>query len=672
MKLLIVDDHEPSRRLLRVQLEAAGHAVLEADDGVEALAVLAREPVDALITDILMPRMDGYRLCHRIRKSDRLRDLPVLCYTSTYTSTADEKLSLDAGADKYLTKPASIETIIAALHEVITAPHAAQRPKAMPDIEVLKEYSKALVTKLAERNTELQAAHEQLILQVTALAEERKLLRTLIDNLPAHIFVKDTAGRYLLVNEAQTKHLVLGAETEMLGKTVFDFFPEEPARRFAADDQAVIQTGQPVRSREEPYEAGGKRGWYLTTKVPLRDAQGNIVGLIGIAHDITEQKQLEAQFRQSQKMEAIGQLAGGVAHDFNNILGAMLMQTELTMMTEDLPESVREGLLQIRAWADRAANLTRQLLLFSRKQVMQAGDLDLNESVTSLAKMLQRIIGEDVRLQLSLHPTALLTHADSGMLDQVLMNLAVNARDAMPGGGWLRIATSAQTLNAEQARSLPDAAPGRYVCLSVSDTGTGIAPEVLPRIFEPFFTTKEVGKGTGLGLATVFGIVKQHQGWLTVQSELGQGTTFQVGFPACVAVTAAGPAAKAVLRGGTETILMAEDDDAKRQLVRLTLERFGYRVVEATSGVHALALWPEHRSTVALLLTDLVMPGGVSGQQLSARLRADNARLKVVFMSGYSADLAGRELRLEPGQSFLQKPFAPQLLLETVRRALDE
>lgn len=254
------------------------------------------------------------------------------------------------------------------------------------------------------------------------------------------------------------------------------------------------------------------------------------------------------------------------------------------------------------------------------------------------------------------------------------MNLAVNARDAMPGGGRLSIETGEQTLDAEQARRHPDIAPGRYVWLSVSDTGMGIPPEVLPRIFEPFFTTKEADKGTGLGLATVFGIVKQHQGWLTVQSEPGQGATFQVGFPALTvtpAAAAAREAARPKPRGGTETILLVEDDEAMRRMAHLTLERFGYRVVEAASGVAALSLQSEPRGMAALLLTDLVMPGGVSGQQLAARLRADNAKLKVVFMSGYSAELAGRELRLENGQHFLQKPFLPQVLLETVRRALD-
>jgi PAS domain S-box-containing protein len=407
---------------------------------------------------------------------------------------------------------------------------------------------------------------------------------------------------------------------------------------------------------------------------PVRDKAGKNYGRIWSFRDITETRQLEQQLRQSQKMEAIGQLAGGVAHDFNNIIGAMMLQTEMSVMVENTPEEVRAGLYEIRAAAERAANLTRQLLLFSRRQVMQPRDLDLNEIVTSLAKMLQRIIGEDVQLRLHLHSAPLMVHADAGMLDQVLVNLAVNARDAMPNGGRLLIETSEKTVDENAAHLNPDAAPGRYVGLSVSDTGSGIPPEVLPRIFEPFFTTKEPGKGTGLGLATVFGIVKQHQGWLTVHSEPDQGARFQIFIPASTATKAelAQAAARPKPRGGTETILLVEDEEAVRRLTRVTLERHGYKVLEAADGVEAFNVWQKHREAVALLLTDLVMPAGVSGQQLARQIQAEKPDLKVVYVSGYSAEIAGRELQLRNGENFVQKPFAPDQLMATIRRSLDE
>ncbi len=407
---------------------------------------------------------------------------------------------------------------------------------------------------------------------------------------------------------------------------------------------------------------------------PVRDKTGKYYGRIWVFRDITETRRLEEELRQSQKMEAVGQLAGGVAHDFNNILAAMMMQAELAAVVENTPPEVLESLREIRANAERAANLTRQLLLFSRRQVMQPRDLDLNEAVTSLAKMLQRIIGEDVYLQLHLHPAPLMIRADAGMLDQVLVNLAVNARDAMPEGGRLRIETLEETVDENAARLNPDAIPGRYASLSVIDSGSGIPAEVLPRIFEPFFTTKGPGKGTGLGLATVFGIVKQHQGWIKVRSEPGEGTHFQIFLPASAATAAelAQAAARPQPRGGTETILLAEDDLSVRRLIRMTLERYGYHVLEAVNGVEAIALWQKYRGVVALLLTDLVMPAGMSGQQLARQIQVEKPDLKVVYISGYSAEIAGRTLQLRSGENFVQKPFAPDQLLETIRRSLDE
>ena len=387
--------------------------------------------------------------------------------------------------------------------------------------------------------------------------------------------------------------------------------------------------------------------------------------------EITDRLRLEEQFRQSQKMEAIGQLAGGVAHDFNNILTAIIMQAELAATTEGVSAETRESLQQIHADADRAANLTRQLLLFSRRQAMQPRDLDLNEVVTDLSKMLQRIIGEDVRQQLHLHPTPLMTRADSGMLDQLLLNLAVNARDAMPDGGHLLIETAEKTVDEAFARQNPDVVPGRYVWLSISDTGTGIPPEVLPRIFDPFFTTKEPGKGTGLGLATVFGIVKQHQGCIKVSSPPGQGANFQVFLPASTAtITTADARPKP--SGGRETILFTEDEPTVRAVTRTFLCRHGYQVLEAANGAEALKIWEKQRDTVALLLTDLVMPGGMSGQQLARRLLGDNPQLKIILTTGYSAEIVDRQIQLRPGEHFLQKPFTPDHLLETIRRCLDD
>jgi len=387
-------------------------------------------------------------------------------------------------------------------------------------------------------------------------------------------------------------------------------------------------------------------------------------------------RKAQHQLRQSQKMEAIGQLAGGVAHDFNNVLAVIRGNAELLLMEPDLhTDGTEEFLKQITAASERAANLTRQLLAFGRKQVMQSRPLILNDVVADLTKMLRRIIGEHIDLQCS-HPTQLpFVQADAGMIEQVLLNLSVNARDAMPRGGQLLITTDTASLDLAYVHDHPEARAGKFVCLTVTDTGTGIAPEHLPRIFEPFFTTKEIGKGTGLGLATVYGIVKQHQGWVEVSSQLGKGTTFRIFLPAIPTPASAGvtPTAGAGAREGAETILLVEDEDGVRMITRRVLESHGYRIIEATTAGKALEIWRSRAEEIALLLTDIVMPQGISGRDLAEQLRVQRPALKIIFMSGYSTDVMGTDADFfrRTKSYFLQKPFSSQDLLQTVRFCLD-
>lgn len=390
--------------------------------------------------------------------------------------------------------------------------------------------------------------------------------------------------------------------------------------------------------------------------------------------DVTARKQLEEEFRQSQKLEAIGQLAGGVAHDFNNILTIISGYGSLLMMDEANSPEMEEASKQIVQASERAAGLTRQLLAFSRRQVLQPQLLDLNENVSSLTNMLQRILGEDVRLVIELHNGALPTRADAGMLDQLLMNLVVNSRDAMPDGGTLTIETKSCHLGEESRRRFPDAKPGPYVQMRVCDTGEGISEENLARIFEPFFTTKDQGKGTGLGLATVFGIVKQHSGVISVESEVGKGTCFVILLPAIEMNAGFRDVAKVetAIENGSETILLVEDEEPVRNLGRHVLERAGYTVIEAADGIEAKKIWEANREEIDLLFTDIVMPGGVSGFELASALQEIDPDLGVIFISGYSADIAGRELNLEEGQNFVQKPCSPRTMLEIVRKCLDE
>jgi PAS domain S-box-containing protein len=419
----------------------------------------------------------------------------------------------------------------------------------------------------------------------------------------------------------------------------------------------------------------GSMRWVRDRGFPVKGPAGRIESVVGIAEDITERKQLEAQLRHAQRMEAIGQLAGGVAHDFNNLLGIIRGNAELLLM-EAGPEAAasNESLTQITAATERAANLTRQLLAFSRKQDMQFQSLLLNDLIANLTKMLKRIIGENIDLQCHLAPELPCVRADAGMIEQVLVNLVVNARDAMPRGGQLRITTEQVSLHEADRHSIPESRAGDFVCLTVKDTGTGIAPEHLPRVFEPFFTTKEPGKGTGLGLSTAYGIVKQHEGWITVSSRVGKGTMLRIFLPAILAPADANPAPAAdLLRGGTEGILLVEDDYSVRMITRRILETFGYEVFESASASGALKIWDENAGRISLLLTDLVMAEKMTGLELAERLRAQAPALKVIFLSGYSSDVLGkdRESLQKPYGNFLRKPCSTRTLLEAVRGCLD-
>jgi signal transduction histidine kinase/ActR/RegA family two-component response regulator len=413
--------------------------------------------------------------------------------------------------------------------------------------------------------------------------------------------------------------------------------------------------------------------WIHDRGFPVRNALGEFYRIVGTAADITERKQIEDQLRQMQKLEGIGQLAGGVAHDFNNILAVIQMQSELLRSNTQLTPDQMEFADEIDATVQRASTLTRQLLLFSRREIFQPRDLDLGQSITTTAKMLMRVLGENVRMQLKLEDQAMFIHADSGMMDQVLLNLAVNARDAMPNGGDLIIETSGVVIDEFTAAHSPKMRVGSFVCLSVTDTGSGIPADVLPRIFEPFFTTKDVGKGTGLGLATVFGIVQQHQGWINVYTELGHGTTFKIFLPRIAGKAGPKSATGAVSesRGGHETILLVEDDPALRSSVRKALSKLGYRILEAPTGAKALEVWKQNCGEVRLLLTDLVMPDGMTGKDLALMLMVEAPDLKVIYMSGYSAEVVGREFTLTEGVNFLSKPFQGSKLVQIVRERLD-
>jgi PAS domain S-box-containing protein len=457
---------------------------------------------------------------------------------------------------------------------------------------------------------------------------------------------------------------------EMIGRTPAELFLWEKPEVADQWHEGLLRQ-ELVRDQEAKIRnQAGAQLEVLVSVSPI--ALGGQPHLLLLAQDVSERAMLERQLRQAQKMEAIGQLAAGVAHDFNNILTVIQGHAGLMQQTLDSDSPQKKSVEEITSAAARAATLIRQLLMFSRKQVMQFRHLDLNDTLRNAIKMLERLVGEHV--QIDFHPQSLIpaVHADSSMVEQIAMNLAVNARDAMPNGGRVSITTSLETIHRAPTPMDPERRDGDYVCLTFSDTGIGMDTQVLSRIFEPFFTTKAVGKGTGLGLSTVFGIVRQHQGWLEVESKPNQGTTFRIYFPASrQAAQKTELVVDTALCSGHETILVAEDEDALREMVVQVLKIQGYTVLEATSGRHALEVWEQANRPVDLLLTDMVMPGGIMGSDLAERLSSQSPRLKVIYTSGYSPGMAGRDASPLEARNFLPKPYSIGKLAQFVRECLD-
>lgn len=505
-------------------------------------------------------------------------------------------------------------------------------------------------------------------------------------------FLENAAGIYYQLDPASLKPVFFHGQVERItGYPEADFAGRRRAWQdlIHAEDLPQLQEEGSKLAHTPGYatvveyrilRAGGEVCWVQDIARNQTDASGQICAIYGAIYDISarkraeqQQRQLEEQLRQAQKMEAVGQLAAGVAHDFNNIL--TVIQGNASFLEEDLgqrPELV-EACREITEAANRAGALTRKLLLFSRKQAVQAQEVNLNELVANLNKILGRLIGEHIELQFHYGPGTPVVLADPAMLEQVIVNLAVNARDAMPGGGTLTLATSVVDLTPAELAAHPEGRAGQMVCLSVTDTGCGMTPEVMRHIFEPFFTTKEPGRGTGLGLATVYGVVKQHQGWVEVESEPGQGTTFRVYLPALAVRESGKPAGKVpeAAPGGTERLLVVEDEAPVRMLVGAALQRRGYQVVLAASGPEALQRWEEYQGRFDLLVTDMVMPQGMTGLELGRRLRGKNPELKIIYMSGYSVEAALAETSQDLRTRFLAKPYATSALLQLIREVLD-
>jgi len=630
LRILHIEDNPDDRALIQRELrrkyaDLQVIAIQSATDFARALE--EAEAYDLVLTDYHLGWTDGMAILRAVK--DRCPDCPVIMVTGT----GSEEIAVEAmkaGLDDY----------------VLKAAHNFGR---------LSVAVKTVLERAQERR---------------ALRESEDRFHAFMDNSPAVAFMKDEDGRFVYVNQLFERFFKL-TRLQWLGKTDFDLWPEETARQLRDNDRAILAEDRPAEIFETfPGPDGILRTW-LVFKFPVKDHAGRRF-LGGMAVDITERRHLEQQLRQALKMEAIGKLAGGVAHDFNNLVTIITGYSDMVLSRIGPEDAMRRDIEQIKKAGDRAHSLTRQLLAFSRRQMLQPKVLDLNAVVSNLEPMLHRLIGENIELAIVLKPGLGQVKADPGQLEQVIMNLTINARDAMPHGGKLLFETDNATLDEVYARQHIPTQPGSYVRLAVSDTGCGMDEATQSRIFEPFFTTKEQGKGTGLGLSTVYGIVKQSGGYIWVYSEPGQGTTFKIYLPRVAA-----PADSVLpvthwskLPQGTETLLLVEDEPEVRWLVRDMLQHLGYTILEARHGIEAQVLSIQHPGPIHLLITDVVMPQ-MSGREIAEQLRSEHPETKVLYMSGYTDDAIVRHGVLAAEVAFLQKPFTPEGLAVKVREVLD-
>ena len=638
LRVLHLEDNVNDRKLVSAMLASADlpgdfrYATSEA----EFQKALDDERFDLILSDFTMPGYDGAAALTLAQA--RHPEIPFLVVSGTI---GEERAihSLTSGATDYVLK-SHLERLVPAV--------------------------KRALREAAERTKRRQAE--------TALRQSEERFREMADTIQDVFWITSADGSELFY--------ISPAYAEIFGRPVAALRAQRSlwTEAVAASDLARAQVawarlpaGQAYRVQYEIARPDGVKRWVEDRGYPVRNAAGVVVHAVGIVTDITERRHLEEQLLQSQKMEAIGQLAGGIAHDFNNILTVINGGASLMLDAGKLSPNDERVVKHIYTAGERAARLTRQLLVFSRKQSIHRQPLDLNRTIEEVTKLLVRLIGEDIALTLHLLPGLSAINADAIMVEQVLMNLAVNARDAMPSGGTLTITTNMVQWDETAAAEHASRRAGQFVSLCVRDTGAGIAPEIMPRIFEPFFTTKDVGVGTGLGLATVFGIVKHHEGWIEVHSAPGQGTSFEVFLPATPdAVMAKAPTVHPFSdQRGKETILLVEDETTVRDFAVAVLENTGYRVLQAASGAQALEVWKWHNSRITLLFTDLVMPEGISGVDLARTLQREKPALKLVFTSGYNRLMSTQVFTMKDQIPFIQKPYVPATLKRVIRETLD-
>lgn len=680
MRILSVDDNRENLYLVETLLKGNGYDIISVTNGAEALVQLQSAEFNMIISDILMPVMDGFQLCRAVKTDDKLCHIPFIFYTATYTGPQDEALALKIGGSKFIQKPCEPDVLIEAVRDTFSQAKNQEitlHSAPAPEEEVLKLYNERLVRKLEQKMLQLQKEVQSRKHTEEILRQSEKKYRSLYSSIRDAILVSDMNRTILDCNQAFVDLFGYSLD-EIAGKNIFIIYDKnEQFAQFGT----VLENHDDATNHVYAIQYKKKNGIVFPGEVNLffiKNDEGEVTGFISLIRDITErvraekiQKDLEAQLYQAQKIESVGRLAGGVAHDYNNMLSVISGYSELALEKLNPADKLYGDLLEIRKAAVRSTNITRQLLAFARKQTIAPIVLDLNEVLESMLKMLQRLIGEDVDLAwlpgTNLWPVKL----DPSQVDQILANLCVNARDAITGVGKITIETGKATLDKDYCTDHPGFIPGEYVLLTISDDGCGMDRDTSAMVFEPFFTTKEVGQGTGLGLSTVYGIVKQNNGFVYVYSEPGEGTTIRIYLPRHTypALDTFMEKPAEIAKGHGEIILIVEDEVSMLKLAKRILQNLGYTALTAESPGKALSLVEDGTVEVDLLITDVVMPE-MNGKELSQQLGKIYSGLKTLFMSGYTANVIAHRGILDEDVNFIQKPFSTRDLALKIHRIL--
>ncbi len=680
-RVLIVDDNTNNLYYLTALLRAHDFEVVSAVHGAEALVRARNHPPQLIISDLLMPVMDGYTLLRHWRADSALQAIPFVVFTATYTEPEDEQLAFSLGADAFILKPCEPDEFLAKIHAVLAGERVSVDGRRAPEDEsqhVLEVYSRALIRKLEEKSLQLETSNESLRREIEerkhteeVLRESEARFRQLAENID-EVFWVTTVDKMTMLYVSPAYERIWGRSCQELYAS-----PEVWADSLHPDDADEVRraasTEQTLGEYDQRYRIirpDGEVRWIRDRAFPVRDETGTIFRVVGIAEDITERLRIENQLLRSQRMQSLGTLAGGIAHDLNNALTPILMSIDLLRETDR--DAERLSILDhVEQSARQGADMVRQVLTFARGVEGRRIAVAVPSIVSDVQKVANDTFLKSILVKTSIADSLPLILGDPTQVHQVLLNLCVNARDAMPNGGAMTIVADSVVIDEQTALLESDAKAGAYVRVCVEDSGEGMAPSVVERIFEPFFTTKPLGKGTGLGLSTSLAIVRSHGGFMRVHSERGKGSAFSMLLPAYQGAARASDDAEASPspRGQQQLVLVVDDESLVREMTRRTLEAFGYRVLVASDGAEAIAQLEQQQSAIALIIVDMMMPI-MDGPTLVRSLRASNVRTPIVAVSGLADTDEFRNLDTLELSRVLAKPFTAELLLTTVAEVL--